>query len=131
MCGIWMRTRIPNKIDLQKLVHTVSIFFSGKVPAMLARLAKKRFYRHIVGENLDNQVKLITGFIANQLRQEMFHSIEVRTPFLDKKVANLVGQIQTNSLLRGLTKKYIIRKVGKRHLNLEHSQRGKDHFLPP
>jgi asparagine synthase (glutamine-hydrolysing) len=144
---------------------TLSDFFSGKVPAMLARLAKKRFYRHIVGENLDNQVKLIAGSIANQLRQEnpafqfsdwdlnswmsirtdllhyilsnvgdrqeMFHSIEGRTPFLDTKVANLVGQIQTNTLLRGLTEKYILRKVGRRYLNMEHSQRGKKPFFAP
>lgn len=64
-------------------------------------------------------------------RQEMSHSIEGRTPFLDAKVVRAVGQMDTNVLLRGLTEKYALRKVGRKYLDQEHAKRGKKPFFAP
>lgn len=140
-------------------------FFSGKHPALLGRLAKKRYYRHITGEILDGRVRQMCEQLSEKLeeenpsgeysdwdlnswmsirtdllhyilanvgdRQEMSHSIEGRTPFLDTNVVQAVGRMKTNTLLRALTEKHVLRKVGKKYLHMNHSQRGKKPFFAP
>lgn len=64
-------------------------------------------------------------------RQEMSHSIEGRTPFLDIKVVKLASQIREKDLIRGLTEKYILRRVGKKYLHSIHTRRNKKAFFAP
>lgn len=64
-------------------------------------------------------------------RQEMAHSLEGRTPFLDPKVVKVSGRIQEKDLIRGLTEKYILRRVGEKYLHSLHHRRGKRPFFAP
>jgi asparagine synthase (glutamine-hydrolysing) len=64
-------------------------------------------------------------------RQEMSHSLEGRTPFLDSKVVRVAGRIQEKDLIRGLTEKYILRRVGEKYLHSLHARRGKKPFFSP
>jgi asparagine synthase (glutamine-hydrolysing) len=64
-------------------------------------------------------------------RQEMSHSLEGRTPFLDSKVVRVAGRIQEKDLIRGLTEKYILRRVGEKYLHSLHHRRGKKPFFAP
>jgi asparagine synthetase B (glutamine-hydrolysing) len=61
-------------------------------------------------------------------RQEMSHSLEGRTPFLDSKVVRVAGRIQEKDLIRGLTEKYILRCVGEKYMR---HRRGKKPFFSP
>jgi asparagine synthetase B (glutamine-hydrolysing) len=64
-------------------------------------------------------------------RQEMSHSLEGRTPFLDSKVVRVAGRIREKDLIRGLTEKYILRRVGERYLDSLHHRREKKPFFSP
>lgn len=64
-------------------------------------------------------------------RQEMAHSIEGRTPFMDPKVIAIAGQTPEKYLLKGLTEKYVLRHIGKKYLAPVHRNRGKRPFFAP
>lgn len=64
-------------------------------------------------------------------RQEMSNSLEGRTPFLDPKVVAVAARIQEKDLIRGLTEKYILRKVGGKYLRRAHQERLKKPFFAP
>lgn len=64
-------------------------------------------------------------------RQEMSHSLEGRTPFLDIKVVDVAGRVQEKDLIRGLTEKYILRKVAGKYLKPTHQMRLKKPFFAP
>lgn len=81
---------------------------------------------------ISNRTDLLHYILANVGdRQEMAHSLEGRTPFLDSKVTQVIGKIHPDTLMRGLTEKYVLRKIGGKYLNLEHQQRGKKPFFSP
>jgi len=92
-------------------------------------------------ENLDDwdlnawlsfRVDLLHYILANVGdRQEMSHSIEGRTPFLDPQVLDVAGRIRENSLLRGLREKHVLRKIAGRRLHRDHSHRVKKPFFAP
>jgi len=64
-------------------------------------------------------------------RQEMAHSLEGRTPFLDTKLMRVIARVQEKDLIRALTEKYILRKVGAKYLQSLHQERGKKPFFAP
>lgn len=64
-------------------------------------------------------------------RQEMAHSIEGRTPFLDPKLLAVAGRVPEKYLIRGLTEKYILRKVSQKYLSPDHQNRPKRPFFAP
>lgn len=64
-------------------------------------------------------------------RQEMAHSIEGRTPFLDQRLLAVAGQVPEKYLIRGLTEKYILRRVSRRYLSPAHQNRPKKPFFAP
>ncbi|MFZ4402697.1 MAG: asparagine synthase (glutamine-hydrolyzing) [Pseudobdellovibrionaceae bacterium] len=64
-------------------------------------------------------------------RQEMAFAIEGRTPFMDRDVIQLAGQIHPSTLMRALTEKSVLRGIAKRLLPDEVSQRKKHPFFAP
>jgi asparagine synthase (glutamine-hydrolysing) len=64
-------------------------------------------------------------------RLEMAHAVEVRVPFLDHHVFELVRQMPVSLLIRGHKEKYILREVARPFLPDAVYQRPKHPFLAP
>jgi asparagine synthase (glutamine-hydrolysing) len=64
-------------------------------------------------------------------RQEMAHSLEGRTPYLDTNLVKVAAAARETSLIRGLREKFILREVGKKYLKAIHHRRGKKPFFSP
>lgn len=64
-------------------------------------------------------------------KMTMAHSIEARAPFLDHKLVEFVFALQRNYKIRGITGKYILRRVMKDSLPQEILERKKRGFLVP
>lgn len=75
-------------------------------------------------------------FMLNDILQKadkisMAHSLELRVPFLDKKVAELANSIPSKYLLNNKDTKYIFRKAANRHLPADWAKRPKLGFPVP
>lgn len=78
------------------------------------------------------RVDLLHYILANVGdRQEMSHSLEGRTPFLDPEVIQVAANIHENTLLKALTEKYVLKKVAGRLLPREIAERPKHPFFAP
>lgn len=64
-------------------------------------------------------------------RQEMSHSLEGRTPFLDKEVIEVASRLHPYELMSGLNEKSILKKLGGKYYPSEIAQRKKHAFLAP
>lgn len=64
-------------------------------------------------------------------RMSMQHSLEVRSPYLDKAVLNFSDRIPLNLKIKGLTGKYILKKVALRYLPKDIVFRKKHGFVVP
>jgi hypothetical protein len=81
---------------------------------------------------MSNRTDMLHYILANVGdRQEMSHSLEGRTPFMDPRVTDVAGRISESSLMRALTEKYTLRKVGAKYLRPENHRRGKKPFFAP
>jgi asparagine synthase (glutamine-hydrolysing) len=63
----------------------------------------------------------VTGYLPGDLlpltdRMSMAHSLEVRVPLLDHELLEFAATIPANLKIRGLTKKFILKKVGAKFL---------------
>lgn len=75
-------------------------------------------------------------FMLNDILQKadkisMAHSLELRVPFLDKKVAELANSIPSKKLINRHDTKYIFRKAANRHLPEDWAKRPKLGFPVP
>ncbi len=143
----------------------VARYFGGVSPALFGRVAKKRLFHFMTGDELNSLVPEICENLAQRLReenhafdfsewdlnlwfgartdllhyilanvgdrQEMSHSLEGRTPFLDIRVVGVAARIQEKDLIRGLKEKYILREVAGKYLRSLHIKRGKKPFFAP
>ncbi len=64
-------------------------------------------------------------------RASMYHSLEVRCPFLDHRVAEWALSVPTDLKLRGRGGKYVLRKVAGRYLPPDVLKRAKHGFMAP
>lgn len=64
-------------------------------------------------------------------RATMMHALEARAPFLDTRVVELANHMPTNWKFRGLTRKYILKKLMEGKLPHEIIYRKKRGFGPP
>ena len=80
---------------------------------------------------LDTKLYLQEGVLAKVDRASMAHGLEVRVPFLDHRFVELVTGIPERLKLKGLTTKYIWKKVIKDRIPLEITKRGKKGFGIP
>ncbi|MGD8706215.1 MAG: asparagine synthase (glutamine-hydrolyzing) [Syntrophobacterales bacterium] len=64
-------------------------------------------------------------------RMSMAHGLEVRVPFLDKKIVEFAARIPFEYKIRGLTSKYILKKTFARYLPKEILKQRKQGFTIP
>lgn len=108
-----------------------------KICAHLKSLMKDEFPNQQLNEwDMNTWMALRTDLLHYILsnvgdRQEMAHSIEGRTPFLDTKLLSVAGQVPEKYLIRGLTEKYILRRVSAKYLSPAHQNRPKKPFFAP
>ena len=78
------------------------------------------------------RVDLLHYILANVGdRQEMSHSLEGRTPFLDPQVIKLAGSIHEDTLLKTLNEKYVLKKIAGKLFPKEIAERPKHPFFAP
>lgn len=82
------------------------------------RLVTQQLYQQTIGYNPIDRMQLIDintwlsgDLLLNADRTTMAHSLELRTPFLDKEVFNVAQQIPANLRIANGTTKYILRKA--------------------
>lgn len=79
----------------------------------------------------------ITTFLSPYLlssqgdRVAMAHSVEGRYPFLDARVMEFCNRLPTRYKLRGLSEKYLLRRLAQRWLPAEIGKRGKRPYRAP
>ncbi|HXJ55473.1 MAG TPA: asparagine synthase-related protein, partial [Verrucomicrobiae bacterium] len=64
-------------------------------------------------------------------RVAMAHSVEGRFPFLDYRVVEFCSRLPADLKLRGLTEKYLLKKLGERWLPQEIWRRRKRPYRAP
>src|SRR4030043_1935330 len=81
--------------------------------------------------NIDMQTYLVDDLLALTDRVSMAHSLEVRVPYLDHKLVEFFWSIPPSLKLRGITKKYLLKKAAERILPKEIIYRKKKGFSVP
>jgi len=71
------------------------------------------------------------GVLVKVDRASMGHSLEVRVPYLDHHIVEFVSGIQSDYKLRGLTSKYLLKKVAGNYLPSDIVNRRKTGFMIP
>jgi asparagine synthase (glutamine-hydrolysing) len=105
----------------------------------LARLFEEEFpgQMGIVSEwDLDTWIALRTDLLHYILanvgdRQEMSHSLEGRTPFMDPLLTKVMGQVPEKYLIHGLTEKWVLKEIAAKYLPPEIWQHRKHPFFAP
>ena len=107
----------------------------------LTRYLKR--YHKVIWEGIDTEVlyakKLIGGYKTRLLndylvkvdRSSMFNSLEVRSPFLDHDLVNLVCQIPGEFNFKNNQPKYILKKLAEKHVDEDIFSRKKRGFGIP
>ncbi len=80
---------------------------------------------------LDTKLMLADMYLHKVDRQSMAHSLEVRSPFLDKEVIEYAAQIPFEYKVRGRETKYILKKIAQKYLPKEIIYRFKKGFGLP
>jgi asparagine synthase (glutamine-hydrolysing) len=84
--------------------HSGSPDYFGSAPAdSLLDMATYQDFQTYVPEDI----------LALSDRMSMYHSLEVRVPFLDHKVVEFCAAIPASLKIKGMTKKYLLKKVAK------------------
>ena len=79
----------------------------------------------------DIKTYLPEDILALSDRLSMFHSLELRVPFVDHKVMELCVSIPSKFKIRGMKKKYLLRKVAEQYLPTEIINSKKQGFAAP
>jgi asparagine synthase (glutamine-hydrolysing) len=127
-----IKSRLYRYVTGESLDRLVSRLCEGLAVCLREENSDYRFSAWDLDSWIGARTDLLHYIIANVGdRQEMSHSLEGRTPFLDWKVVQVAGRIQEKDLIRGLTEKYILRRVGEKYLHSLHHRRGKKPFFSP
>jgi len=87
------------------------------------------YFNQILLTDIRNQ--LPEAFCMKNDKMVMAHSVEMRTPFLDYRVAELSFRMPQRLKLRGSTEKYILRKVAYNYVPRQILHRKKQRFYVP
>jgi asparagine synthase (glutamine-hydrolysing) len=99
------------------------VLFAPLFDRGLAPLAGMTLWQQTVGLADDMLVKVD--------RMSMAHGLEVRAPFLDHRLAELMNRVAFSAKLHGGRQKYLLRKAMERHYPAEFLWRGKQGFSVP
>ncbi len=82
---------------------------------------------------IDNFIKLYLhdDILVKVDRASMMHGLEVRSPFLDRDLAQFVSRLPANMKMRGFSRKYLLRETMKKRLPERILRRGKKGFGIP
>lgn len=80
---------------------------------------------------VDMKVQLADDMLAKVDRMSMAHSLEVRVPLLDRRLVELMMPLPSSLKIRGLTLKYLMKRVASRVLPPEIVRRRKEGFHVP
>jgi asparagine synthase (glutamine-hydrolysing) len=80
---------------------------------------------------VDQKTHLLDEFLVKVDRLSMAHSLEVRPPFLDHRLVEFATEIPFRYKLKGVTTKYLIRKLMKGRLPKQITSGSKKGFSPP
>jgi len=82
-------------------------------------------------QDVDARVYLVDDLLVKTDRASMAHSLEVRVPFLDPAVDTFAAGLRTRHKIRGLTKKWLLRKAAEPFLPAEIARGRKRGFSIP
>jgi asparagine synthase (glutamine-hydrolysing) len=80
---------------------------------------------------VDSKVQLVDDMLVKVDRMSMAHSLEVRVPLLDVRLVEWMAQMPSELKVRGLTLKYLLKRVAARVLPREILERKKAGFSIP
>ncbi len=81
---------------------------------------------------LDYKLRLVDHLVSDHGdRMALANSVEVRYPFMDRRIAEFSASLPADLKLNGLTEKYILRRMAKRFVPREVTEREKFHFVAP
>ena len=80
---------------------------------------------------VDTKLYLPDDILCNTDRLSMWHSLEVRVPYLDHKLVEFCSKIPPEMKLRGFSKKYLLKKVAAKYLPSEIIRGKKKGFICP
>jgi asparagine synthase (glutamine-hydrolysing) len=113
--------------------------FLPEIQKLIERQSDKIFYDYSIdNKDLFNKMSLIDfkTYLVDDLltltdRMSMAHSLETRVPFVDHKIVEFFASIPASLKIRGLTKKYLLKKAAERLLPKEIIYRKKMGFSVP
>ncbi|MBW2063171.1 MAG: asparagine synthase (glutamine-hydrolyzing) [Deltaproteobacteria bacterium] len=79
----------------------------------------------------DFQTYLPDDILVKVDRMSMYHSLEVRCPFLDHRLVELAHRMPLKYKIKGLKSKYILRRLAERGLPPQIGKRAKQGFMVP
>jgi asparagine synthase (glutamine-hydrolysing) len=112
---------IANRIDKERTSDVIrAAFESSKNGGSLARALRA-----------DLQVYLVDDILTLTDRLSMWHSLELRVPFLDHRLVELMQVVPTSMKIRGTTQKYLLKKLAEKWLPHEMIYHKKQGFEAP
>ena len=110
--------------DLQELRPTLSLFEECYGGHPTSDVLNRLIY-------VDNQIQLVDDMLAKVDRMSMAHSLEVRVPLLDQRIVNFMARLPSHYKVRGLTLKYLVKRMAKKVLPSQILHRRKGGFSIP
>ena len=80
---------------------------------------------------VDTKIQLVDDMLTKVDRMSMANSLEVRVPLLDLRLVEFMAQLPSSLKVRGMTLKYLMKRVAKRVLPPEIVRRSKAGFHVP
>ena len=81
---------------------------------------------------IDFQNYMVDDILVKVDRLSMLHSLEIRSPLLDKRIAEIMfSKVPSNMKRKGKTKKYLLKKIAQRYLPQDFSFQRKSGFGVP
>jgi asparagine synthase (glutamine-hydrolysing) len=104
---------------------------------MTADVIRTPFAAGAAGDNLaralrtDLQMYMVDDILTLTDRLSMWHSLELRVPYLDHRLVELMQTVPTSLKIRGTTQKYLLKKIAERWLPHEMIYHRKQGFEAP
>ena len=106
-------------------------------PAMTDDVVLASFRRGATGSTLERSLRtdletyLVDDILTLTDRLSMWHSLELRVPFLDHKFVELASRIPAGLKIRGMKQKYLLKRIAERWLPREMIYHRKQGFEAP